>query len=339
MRHMAAVLAAALAAITATACTGASKPAPLARQAAAPPSPPGNGPAAPSTTRATTTTTGARPTTTVAAPPLPVPARLAPLAAPALAGEGSWVPAGSRLPGGYGVYTALVRPAAGFPESGVAWIDTRATRTALYAGSGQPYGSWPQQYDVAAAQQPQLLAAFNSGFKIYNYDTGWYDQGRAAVPLRLGAASLVIRSDGSATVGDWGGDVGMAPDVTAVRQNLTLLVDHGAPVPTAAYPSDWGAVLGGGIYTWRSAVGVNGGGDLVYAAGPDLSPELLARLMVAAGAVRAMELDINPEWVSFAAFTRAGATITGTNLLPGMYSTPGHYLQPYSRDFFAVFSR
>lgn len=282
------------------------------------------------------------PVTTVA-PSLPAPSPITPLVAPRLAGEGTWQPAGDRLPGGYAIYTTRLRPAAGSPESGIAWIDTRAARVALYAGTGQPYGVWPQQSYVAPAQQPTLMAAFNSGFKIYNYDTGWYDQGRAAVQLQSGAASLVLYANGAVDVGEWGRDVTMAAGVTAVRQNLTLLVDQGAPTAAVQSPSLWGAVLGGGYVTWRSAVGVTAAGDLVYGAGPDLTPAGLATLMVAAGAERAMELDINPEWVSFAAFTHAsgagGVSVAGANLLPNMYYSPAHYLQPYSRDFFAVFAR
>jgi hypothetical protein len=241
------------------------------------------------------------------------------------------------------MYTARLRPAAGLLESGLAWIDTRATQFVLYAGSAEPYGVWPQQAYVGPAQQAVLMAAFNSGFKIYSYNTGWYDQGRAAVPLQNGAASMVIYANGSATVGDWGRDVAMGPDVTAVRQNLSLLVDHGAPTATVQSPYQWGAVLGGGSITWRSALGVTAAGDLVYAGGPSLSPALLANLMVAADVQRAMELDINPEWVSLATFAhpagigRGGAI--GTNLLPAMYFSPTHYLQPDSRDFFAVLAR
>jgi hypothetical protein len=70
---------------------------------------------------------------------------------------------------------------------------------------------------------------------------------------------------------------------------------------------------------------------------------LLARLLVAAGSIRAMELDINPEWVSFSTFSHVGGVaggglLTGTNLLGAMYFAPSHYLQPFSRDFFAVFA-
>jgi hypothetical protein len=274
---------------------------------------------------------------------LPVPAPITPLVSPPLPEEGAWQPAGDKLANGYAVYTTYVRPSGGLPQAGIAWIDSAATRLVLYAGTAEPYGAWPQQGAVESAQQPALLAAFNSGFKIYAYRTGWYDAGQTAMPLQTGAASLVIFDNGTATVAEWGRDVALAPGITAVRQNLVLLVDHGAPNPDVADPSLWGAVLGGGVPTWRSGVGVTATGNLVYAAGPDLSPSLLANLLVAAGAQRAMELDINPEWVSFASFTRTPGVgqsgLSGNNLLSGMYFSPGHYLQPYSRDFFAVLAR
>jgi hypothetical protein len=196
---------------------------------------------------------------------------------------------------------------------------------------------------VATTQQPTLLAAFNSGFRIYRYRTGWYDQGQVAVPLQGGAASLVIFRNGRATVGEWGRDVSLSPQVVSVRQNLTLLVDHGTATAEAQSPSGWGAVLGGGYIAWRSGVGVTASGDLVYAAGAGLTPDQLAALLVAAHAIRAMELDINPQWVSFATFTHAGPigspVAGGQNLLPAMYEYPDHYIQAYSRDFFAVFAR
>jgi hypothetical protein len=244
------------------------------------------------------------------------------------------------MPGGYAIYTTQVRPESGIPPAGIAWINTNVTRTTLYAGTSEPYGTWPHQGYVAAPDQPNLLAAFNGGFKIYAYSTGWYDQGRAAVGLRPGYASLVIFTDGTATVGDWGRDVGPAPNVQSVRQNLTLLVDGGRPAPTVGVVGQWGATLGGVFATWRSGVGVTGGGDLVYVGGPYLTPANLARLLIAAGALRAMELDINPQWVSFATYVHNGPVLASeSDLLTGMWYSPNHYLQPDSRDFFAVFAR
>ena len=290
---------------------------------------------------ATTTTTTVPPTTTTTVPPLPLPAPLAPLTKAPVAGEAAWqADAASAVPGGYAIYTALMRPADGFPPVGLARIDTKAERLVLYAGTSEPYGTWPQQGAIPAALQPFLLAAFNSGFKMYSYRTGWYDQGRDAVALHAGAASLVIFTDGSATVGEWGRDLSLNPNVQAVRQNLNLLVDGGAPTASASLISPWGATLGRVNYTWRSGLGVTRTGELVYAGGPSLDPLSLARVLIAAGAVRAMELDINPEWVSFATYAHTGPTITSeASLVPGMYYGPARYLQADSRDFFAVYSR
>jgi hypothetical protein len=251
---------------------------------------------------------------------------------------------GDRLAGGYPVYTTELRPAAGYRPAGIAWMDSAATRLSLYAGTAQPYGTWPQQGAVAVPQLPRLLAAFNSGFKIYDYRTGWYDRGRTAMALQTGAASLVIFANGTATDADWGRDVNLGPDVVAVRQNLTLLVDHGVAAPNVTASSQWGAVLGGGASTWRSGLGVTASADLIYVGGPELTPAALARLLIAAGAVRAMELDINPYWVCFSTYTHAGGIagggiLAGANLLAGMSLSPGHYLQPFARDFFAVFAR
>ncbi|HEX3426646.1 MAG TPA: hypothetical protein VHT30_10980 [Acidimicrobiales bacterium] len=264
---------------------------------------------------------------------------------PSLPGEGAWQPdVGATVGGRAAIYTTELRPAAGTPAAGIAWMDSAAATVSLYAGTSEPNGIWPQQANVAAAEQPGLLAGFNSGFKIYSYRTGWYDHGVTAMSLQAGAASFVIFADGTATVAAWGRDVTMGPNVVAVRQNLTLLVDGGVAASTVASYRLWGAVLHGGAQTWRSGIGVTAGRDLVYVGGPGLDPAALAQLLIAAGAVRAMELDINPEWVSFSLFAHAGgaagAPITAaSNLLPTMYLRAGHYLEPFSRDFFAVFAR
>ncbi|MEP6624604.1 MAG: hypothetical protein ABJC79_09180, partial [Acidimicrobiia bacterium] len=59
-----------------------------------------------------------------------------------------------------------------------------------------------------------------------------------------------------------------------------------------------------------------------------------------AGAVRAMELDINSEWVS--AYVYQGTTpadINGVKLLGSIQRPANRYLQSGTRDFFALFAR
>ena len=92
-----------------------------------------------------------------------------------------------------------------------------------------------------------------------------------------------------------------------------------------------------------SGVGVTPSGALVYAGGVD-SVYSLAQVLAHAGAVRAMEMDINGPFVDFFSYnTPPGAQATpaeGTKLIPDMTSSPARYLTiPSSRDFVAMFAR
>ena len=53
-------------------------------------------------------------------------------------------------------------------------------------------------------------------------------------------------------------------------------------------------------------------GALVYVAGPALTARSLAESLQRAGAVRAMTLDINPEWVTFNFYSHAAGDPSGT---------------------------
>jgi hypothetical protein len=228
---------------------------------------------------------------------------------------------------------------------GVAWMDTKLLRASLYSGSQIPGGG---PFTLSAPIQPaaanSLVAAFNAGFLMSSANGGYYTDGKTLIPLRTGAASFVIYKNGSVALGQWGRDATMTPDVVSVRQNLDLLVDNGAPVPglNAADTTQWGATLGNQIYVWRSGVGITANGALVYVGGPALNITTLANLLVDAGAVRAMELDINTDWVSLATYAPpppqiAAAPNNGTDLLPTMVGTPARYFEPYwARDFFTM---
>ena len=92
------------------------------------------------------------------------------------------------------------------------------------------------------------------------------------------------------------------------------------------------------MLVWRSGIGVDRHGNLIYAAGDNETVGSLAATLVHAGAVRAMELDINSYWVSFIDYGRPGAH-EATNLLPDMTRSALRYLEPDDRDFFAVYAR
>lgn len=265
-----------------------------------------------------------------------------------MAGEGVFRPAGRTVNGHSAIFTTLIRPLDNpSTVAGVAWIDPRLVSARLYSGSLSPGGFfWKYTAPVSRAASKTLVAAFAGGFQLKDSHGGYLSEGHLVKPLVPGAASLVIYRDGSFTIGQWGRDVSMTPQVVAVRQNLTLLVDHGAPAanlsPTDIYT--WGYSLHGVVDTPRSAIGLTKSGAFVYVEG-EMNIVDLARILVRAGAERAMVLDMNPFWPVFATYLPATPTGyatpgNGRDLTPTMYQTPARFFDPtYNRDFVTLSAR
>ncbi len=276
---------------------------------------------------------------------LPPPAPVSLVVSPALPGEGQWRPAGVTVDGVPAMYVSQFRADTVYTSqiTSAVWIDPTLLRLALVPGAQEPGGTWPQPPDITGAALRRVVAAFNGGFRMQDAHGGFYLDGRTAVPLRANAASMVIYSNGRVNVGAWGSEVRMTPNVTAVLQNLVPLVDNGRIAPDASYgdTSLWGATLGANTVVARSGIGVTSSGAVVYVAGPALTARSLAESLVRVGAVRAMTLDINPEWVTFNFFEHNRSVpweVTGVKLYPQMQRPATRYLGPTaeSRDFFTV---
>lgn len=277
-------------------------------------------------------------------------------APPVVSGEGVWRAAGRRVDGVPAVYETTLVPPGGTQPAGIAWMNTHLLAARLYSGSESP-GGGPYRY-TAPIEEPnarRLVAAFNGGFKMNAARGGYYTEGRMIDPLRPGAASLVIYADGSADVGAWGSDVTMTPNVVAVRQNLVPLVAAGRPAPLATSRNwqAWGDTCGasscaasvpGVEHQWRSALGVASDGALIYVEGPALDPLQLAALLVRAGVIRGMELDINPDWPIFATYdpgARHGlAKPSNGHLLIATVRAPDTFFESWwARDFVTMSAR
>jgi hypothetical protein len=287
----------------------------------------------------------------VTAPPVPVhldpPPNAQPFTDP-LPDEGVWRPTGRTVQGLPSVYTTFMRPDPVHTSlvTGLAWMDTKLVRAVFVPGLQEPGGGpnpWGSQ--IPEDQRGGLVSAFNSGFKMDGARGGYYTDGEMVKPLREGAASLVILQDGTANVGMWGRDFAMDPRIKTVRQNLDLMVDGGQTVPGLDSDSNdkWGATLGNKVFVWRSAVGVDANGGLVFVGGNGLNAKTLGDVLVRAGAVRAMELDINSQWVSYYLYDQLDPanpnSVAGRKLLPDMQRGEDRYLQPGERDFIALFAR
>ena len=270
------------------------------------------------------------------------PRPLRPIIHPALRGEGVWhatfAPGRARPP----VLITSFRPDPAYPRivAGVAWIDHARTSTWLYPGRGEPAVAMASRgpMEVPTAKRSGLVATFNSGFKLSDSAGGYADGGHTYAPLRRGAATFVRYRDGRVDILGWSAGAIASPDLTYARQNLPLIVTGGAPNPNLSDGPAWGATLGNAVRVWRSAVGVDARGNLVYGAADAQTVQSMAQIMIHAGAVRAMELDINAYWPSFITYRTPGAG-SPANLLPAMQRSPFRYLTPDDRDFFAVYVR
>jgi len=156
-------------------------------------------------------------------------------------------------------------------------------------------------------------------------------------PMRVGQATFVEYADGHLDIVSWSGGAAVTPDIAFARQNLPLLVDGGQPAANLADDSAWGATLGNAVRVWRSGLGIDATGNLIYIAAPGQTAESLAGALMMAGAVRAMQLDINAFWPTFNAYSRPGAA-GATMIVPNPSHTAARYLTPDDRDFFAVYA-
>jgi hypothetical protein len=223
-------------------------------------------------------------------------------------------------------------------------FDQRLVELRLHSGTidAGPTG-WRFGPAATGSERLRLIAGFNGGFKLHVGAGGFESYGRVATPLRDGLGSIVTYTDGSTDIGTWHGEVPAARKAVAtVRQNLTPLIDHGSPASTLGCLSCWGATLGGVVDPARSALGITGGGDLIWAGGEHATAAQLADAMLGAHVVRAVELDINPAWVAAYLYGHRGsatATPAPVPVMPGQVGISGAFLVPYSRDFFTVVAR
>ena len=270
------------------------------------------------------------------------PAGIAPVIHPTLPGEGKWHGTGPTVGGAAPVLVTTFRPDPTYPQmvAGVAWIDHTRSSVALIAGRYEPpSGPGNRLAEVPPQLRSKLLATFNSGFKLEDSGgAGFYAAGHLYAPLRDGQATIIGYSNGSVDLRSWTGGPTPGPGIEFARQNLPLIVENGHLNPALSNGALWGATLGNAVRVWRSGVGIDAHGNLIYAAADIQTAQSLAQILQQAGAVRAIELDINFEWTSFNWYGAWGAG-QPTKLLPGMDRPPTRYLTPDDRDFFAVYAR
>jgi hypothetical protein len=269
------------------------------------------------------------------------PPNVEPLIQPALPGEGVWAPAESWSGSNAPVQITQFRSDPAYPRmvAGVAWIDAARTAISFYPGRLEPAVPMARgPMEVPAGLRSRLLATFNSAFKLQDSHGGFARGSRTYAALQTGMATLIHYTDGRMDIQSWHGGTRAPAGIDFARQNLPLIVDGARPNPNLSDGPRWGRTLGNKVRVWRSGLGVDARGNLLYAAANQQTVGSLAAILIHAGAVRAMELDINSYWVSFNSYSAPGGAHP-SKLLPSMERSQGRYLSADDRDFFAVYLR
>lgn len=278
--------------------------------------------------------------------PLPV---MSPIVQPPLAGEGVWSAAGPSPPSPGTpplVAKAFLRPDPQRPYAIVTFLqfDLRFDTVHMVAGTQQPGGplghAGPGVIPASMTPGNALLAAFNGGFKYADGQYGMMAQGIVYAPPQQGVATLALTRDGHVLLGAWGLTPGLQvtnANLVAWRQNGALLIDHGVLNPLTTDGAAWGGTVLNRAYTWRSGIGITAHNTLIYAAGNALTAATLGLALQRAGAVYAMQTDINPRWVRAFLYQRdaSGAWVI-LKLDPGMQGTGTEYFTGSPRDFFYI---
>jgi len=186
-----------------------------------------------------------------------------------------------------------------------------------------------------------VVAVFNGGFKVGAHAGGSMVDGVTLSPMIRGDMTLAIDAAGHWKMGAWEPDFpGPIFHAIAYRQNLGPLIANARPTAAALAANEliWGDPLKGNPQQARSALGIDTRGNLVYVATlSGVSPALLARALLAAGAVEGMELDINPYWpivgASFSVLHHPGNYPVQ---IPYAEHNPTIYNTGWERDFFVA---
>jgi hypothetical protein len=276
------------------------------------------------------------------AAPAPWPPPISPVFPNPLPGEGVWNPTGSPVNGGPPVLVTTYRPDPDYPQlvAYVAWFDSTRTNLAYYPGRYEPpHAGVRGPMMVPNSQRPRLLATFNGGFTYTDGSNGSTVNGIMNEPLKAGNATLVAYGDGRVDIVNWSGGPTTGPDVAWARQSLAPIIWDGQLNPTLnenPNSPQWGYTLGGRTRVWRTGVGIDARGNLIYVAADGQTVITLAKILQHVGAVRAMELDINPYWHTLITYTHDPGLVP-TIVGPNPNQSANRYLVADDRDFFAVY--
>lgn len=241
-------------------------------------------------------------------------------------------------------------------EAALRWMPGRQDPWPMRQRQREPDVSPPPDRSgrVPMALREAPLVAFGGGFQSLHFPSfGARYGGRDIIPLSKGIGTVAIYRDGHVEIGPWGD---LSRDgLLEARQNLPPLVHEGKIPANIAYLNagtisaesleENGVRTYTNVHTWRSGLGIRSDGDIVYVLAARVTPALLAATLIRAGAVEAVQLDINAAWHASPTLAtphegdKRSSDIETEPLFTGIEDGGRRFLTGADRDFFFVISR
>jgi hypothetical protein len=302
-----------------------------------------------------------------------LPARIPPLyVSPALPGEGIWhwqdMPTGES--GQPIIFKTTYRPSVQYPNAIVHMFlfNVKHVSTRLCIGSAEEGGS-AASAQIEGQDRPNLLAVTNGLWKLkHSGGGGIILRGKVVKKLAPGLATLVVYKDQSIDIVEWNDRIPIS-EISDARQLKHLIVSDGKVVEsirkgtqTADSEIGLGALLdesrplqisGGTVMNFtsgpnwfiatRSAFGIRGDGNLVFAIGHHISTKDLAKALVLAGCVRGIHADANLGncMGTIYRMDEKGNVLSLAKLSPQQdnFTSKRYVTGPVQSDFYAFFKR
>ena len=233
-------------------------------------------------------------------------------------GEGEWLPtvdeafvnAYPHAPPAFYQTFIRVDPERPYVSVYVTMWDPRQVQLHVVMGTAEPESATGETGSGIIPRDPELLsrlvAGFNGGFQAMHGEFGMMAEGRVYLPPKPYAATVAVFDDGRVGMGSWPGptrgrdwdeesaNAQIPPDMIAMRQNLTSVVEDGVANPWQRWW--WGAAPEWAeeqTFIVRSGLCVTQEGHMAFLWGDSMGPDQLAKAMLALRCVRGMHLDMN----------------------------------------------
>lgn len=273
-----------------------------------------------------------------------------------IVGEGVWNNLSSEvLPNEETMASTFIRPdpERSYAIVSVVQVDTKLMGLGSVAGTKEPGGPLknfgPGVIPQNILKDGSLVAGFNGSFLYVDGAYGMIVGDKTFVPLKTNMGTIAAYTDGSIKIFNYDGN-NLGKNVVFARQGGPLIIDNGEGIDPSS--SNYNKVIGkvlyknkvlpGGIFTWRSGIGITKNGNLLYAVGNNLSPTSLSDALYMAGAVSAIQLDINPAHIFFHILNKTSSgnyvSIPLNKEIPNLNHSL-QYITGSQRDFFYLYKK